>query len=576
MSSSTEAPAHSIVTADVEPHRWMALGVVLLAAVMDIIDTSIVLVAIPSIRADLGASYTAIQWTVAGYTLAFALGLITGGRLGDIFGRKRMFLLGVAGFTAASALSGLAVNPAMLVAARVLQGAMAALMVPQVLSILQVSFRGDEQRKAYGAYGAMLGVGAVAGPLLGGLLIGADLFGLGWRPIFLINLPVGIFALFAAAALVRESRSPFALRLDLIGAMIVTIGLLAIVYPLVQGRALGWPAWGFASMAASIPILGLFALYERRKTRIDGSPLVVLGLFRQRAFVAGLAVSLIFFSGIAGFFLVLMIYLQAGLGFSALRAGLTVLPFEVGLFIASGLSVQLAPRMGRTVTSLGALLMAVGMGGLMVTIDRYGTGIGPWQFLPALIVCGLGLGMVAPTLVDVILAGVSHRDAGSASGVLNTNLQLGGTIGVALIGVIFFGVLGTEAAASAEAVAPRIRSGLAAEGVSVQIRDQIVSGFASCFDDRMSAEDPSAIPASCRSERRSSQSSETDAAIRGVIESAAAKAREGTFSETIKRTLPFEIAVFLSSFMLIFLLPKAPRSYAAEDPAVPQLESSGS
>ena len=577
MSTLVESHVPAMVEEEVDPRRWVALVVVLLAAFMDIVDTSIVLVAIPSIREDLGASYTAIQWTVAGYTLAFALGLITGGRLGDIFGRKRMFLLGVAGFTVASALAGLATTPAMLVGARVLQGAMAALMVPQVLSIIQVSFPPKEQRTAYGAYGAMLGLGAVAGPLLGGVLIGADLFGLGWRPIFLINLPVGIFALFAASVIVRESKSPLALRLDLVGAVIVTIGLLALIYPLVQGRALGWPAWAFGSMVASIPILAVFALYERRKTRIDGSPLVVLGLFRQRAFVAGLAVSLIFFSGIAGFFLVMMLYLQAGLGFPALRAGLTILPFEVGLFVASGLSVRLAPRMGRRVTSLGALLMAAGMAGLIVTIDRYGTGVGPWEFLPALVVCGLGLGLVAPTLVDVILAGVHHRDAGSASGVLNTNLQLGGAIGVALIGVVFFGLLGTEASASAEQVSVQIRQELAAEGVPAEAREQILGGFVRCFEDRMSAEDPSAVPPGCRQAKQASgPPSDADVAIRQVIEKAAAEARARSFSGTIERTLPFEVGVFLLSFLLMFLLPKAPRPSPSGEPTGAQPERSQS
>jgi EmrB/QacA subfamily drug resistance transporter len=549
---------------ELDPRRWLALGVVLLAAFINILDTGIVFVAIPSIQADLRASYSAIQWMAAGYTFAFAVGLITGGRLGDIFGRRRMFLLGVAGFTVASALSGFAVSPAMLVGSRVLQGAMAAVMVPQILSTIQVSFPPHEQRKAYGAYGAMIGVGSVAAPLVGGVLIAADAFGLGWRPIFLINVPVGIFAIVAAAAVMRESKSPSPLRLDLVGVVIVTIGLLALLYPLVQGRDLGWPAWTFVSMAVSAPVLGLFAIYEQAKTRKDGSPLVAVGLFGQRTFVAGQAAILIFFSGVAGFFLVVMLYLQAGLGFSALRAGLTLVAFPVGLIIASATSVRVAPRLGRAVTASGALVMAGGMASLLFMIGRYGIDIRSWQFAPSLLMCGLGLGMVAPTLVDVVLAAVPHRDAGSASGVLNTTLQLGNAVGVALIGVIFFGLLPSRADAGVEQVVPQIQAGLAAQTVSAKDREQIVDGFARCVQDQMTSQDPSAAPPSCRERLGGGLSS--DHGIARVVDSAATQAQARIFTWSMQRSLRFEIGVFLLSFGLMFLLPKTPRAPTPRQP----------
>jgi EmrB/QacA subfamily drug resistance transporter len=424
-----------------DPRRWLALAVVLLAAAIDLIDTTIVNVAIPSIQEDLGASAAAIEWIVAGYTLAFAVILITGGRLGDAFGRKRLFLIGVGGFTVTSALAGLAQTPDALIAARVGQGVMAALMVPQVLSMIQVNFSPEERPKAYGMYGAFAGIATISGPIVGGLLVQADLFSLDWRPIFLINVPIGIATLVAAAKLVPESRAEHAQRFDLAGVGIVTGALMLLLYPLVQGRELDWPAWTFASMAASIPAFGLFAFHQRRRARRGGSPLVPLRLFRQRGFVGGVVAGLAFFSGVASFFLVMTITLQAGLGFSPLHTALTFLPWSIGIAAASGLSVQLAPKLGRRLTVAGALAMAAGMGATLYAVDAAGADLGSWALAPGLLVSGLGMGMVAPTLIDVSLAGVRDRDAGSASGVINTSLQLGGAIGVAVIGVIFFGML---------------------------------------------------------------------------------------------------------------------------------------
>jgi EmrB/QacA subfamily drug resistance transporter len=425
-----------------DPRRWLALTVLLLAAVMDLIDITIVTIALPTIRKSLDASAAALEWTIAGYTLAFALGLITGGRLGDVYGRRRIFLFGVAGFTAASLLCGLAWSPEVLIAARVAQGAMAALMVPQILSTIQAVFPPEERPKAYGMYGAFMGIAGLGGPLLGGLLVQADLFGLGWRPIFLINLPVGLTTLAAAWALVRESRDAQPPRLDLAGVGLVTVALLLLLYPLVEGHELGWPTWTFVSMAASLPVLALFATQQARGGR--RSPLVPLGLFRQRAFTGGGLAALTFFAGAVSFFLVLTLTLQVGLGFSPLHTALTFVPWSLGLVAAAGASVQLAPRLGRRLTTAGALLMAAAMGGVLLTVDHFGDGLSSWWLAPSLALGGVAMGMVAPTLIDVTLAGVVTRDAGSASGVLNTVLQLGSAIGVALIGVIYFDVAPSE------------------------------------------------------------------------------------------------------------------------------------
>src|SRR6185312_3068952 len=381
-----------------DPRRWLTLIILLLAGFMNLLDVSIVNIAIPSIQRDLHASYADVQWALAGYTLAYALVLITGGRLGDIFGRKRMFLIGVAGFTVMSALCGAATGPGMLIACRVAQGAMGAIMVPQVLAVIQVSFPPRERIKALAGFGVTAGLGTVSGPLLGGLLIAHNLFGWDWRTIFLINVPVGIFALAASAVLVRESKAAHPPKLDPVGVGLISAALLLLLYPLVQGRQLGWPAWTFVSMAGSVPVFVAFAWYERIKARRDGSPLVPPSLFRDRGFSAGMAVAVTFFLGVASFGLVLTLFLQLGLGFTALHAGL---------------AARLAPRFGRGVTMAGALIIAAGMASLIGIVHHYGPAVTTWDLVPGLAAAGLGLGAVIAPLADIVLAGVPQREAGS-------------------------------------------------------------------------------------------------------------------------------------------------------------------
>src|SRR5215813_8147840 len=273
-----------------DPRRWLALTVVLVAGFMDLLDVTIVNVAIPTVLRDLKAEYAQIEWIVAGYVLGFAAVLITGGRLGDIFGRKRIFLIGVGGFTVASALCGLATGPTMLIGARFFQGAMAGLMVPQILAIIHVTFPQEERGKVFGLWGGILGSASVAGLVLGGVLVQWNLAGWGWRPIFLVNIPVGLAALAAAWFVVPESRSPAALKPDLVGMVLAITGVLMLVYPLTEGRRLGWPAWTFALMAGSAVLMAVFVAYQRWRTSRAGSPLVVLSLFRARSFSAGMMV----------------------------------------------------------------------------------------------------------------------------------------------------------------------------------------------------------------------------------------------------------------------------------------------
>lgn len=443
--------AASAAAAAADRRRWIALAVVMTASFMDLVDVTIVNIAVPSIQRDLGASFSAIQWVTGGYALAFAIGLITGGRLGDIYGRKRIFLLGVTGFTVASMLCGLAADPALLVATRVLQGAAASLMVPQVLSIIHVTFPAHERGKVFGLFGAMVGLGAVSGPLIGALLTQWNLFGLEWRPIFLINLPVGIAALLLGRRFVTESRAPQALRLDLIGMAMAGLGLLMVLYPLTHGREAGWPLWGFAAMAGGLVLLALFVRYERVKTRRDGSPLVELSLFKVRSFAAGVSVQLIFGVVCGIFFLVWTLYMQIGLGWSALRAGTTGIPFSIAVSAAAGLSVgTLVPRFGRKVLQAGALVMAAGVLLYLWEADRYGTGIHPWQMALPLVVMGAGTGLIVAPITDMVLAEVPREHSGSASGLINTTQQLGNAFGLGLVSVAFFSVV--DGAAPGQAV----------------------------------------------------------------------------------------------------------------------------
>ncbi|MER0446311.1 MFS transporter [Streptomyces sp. Edi4] len=446
-STTTSSTPGTAASAAADRRRWFALAIVMTAAFMDLVDVTIVNIAIPSIQQDTGASFSSIQWITAGYALAFAAGLITGGRLGDIHGRKKLFLIGIGGFTLASALCGFAANPEMLVASRILQGAMAAMMVPQVLSIVHATFPAHERGKVFGLFGAIVGLGAVSGPLLGALLTEWNLFGLEWRPIFLINLPVGIVGLILGTKFIGESKAPKALRLDLLGVVLVTLGLLMLLYPLTRGRELGWPLWGYVSMAGSVVVFAALITYERRKAARDGSPLIELSLFKVKSFAAGIAVQATFGVGLGIFFLVWTLYMQMGLGWSALRAGLTGVPFSIAVSVAAGLSVQkLVPRFGRKVLQGGALTMAAGLLIYIWEAGHYGMDIAPWQMALPLVVMGLGMGLIVAPLTDAVLSEVPKEHSGSASGLINTVQQMGNALGLGLVSVVFFGSIGDDLA----------------------------------------------------------------------------------------------------------------------------------
>lgn len=407
------------------------------AAFMDLIDGTIVQVALPSIQRDLKADDAILQWTVSGYTLAFALLLVTGARLGSRVGRRRCFLAGLALFVIASAAAAAAQSGGMLVGFRAVQGAASALMLPQVLSFIQAEFTGGTKSKAFATYGMVLALAGAAGPLLGGVLVEANIAGLAWRSIFLVNVPVGIAAFVFGRRLIPESVPDRSLRLNPAGTTVLTLALLAVFYPLIQGRQVGWPPWAFACLGASVPLLVLFALIQARSVRAHRPPLIDLALFRSRGTCVGLVIALLFF-GATSFFFVLTLYLQSGLGFSPLRTGISFIPFSIGIIIGSAGASPLGQRFGRVAVAAGTLVTTAALVSMIALVSHYGSGLYAWQLAPSLAVAGLAFGIVSGTLADIVLGRVPARLAAEASGLINTVIQLGSVLAIAVVGAIFF------------------------------------------------------------------------------------------------------------------------------------------
>lgn len=421
-----------------DPRRWLALFLLLLASFMNLIDVTIVNVALPAMQANLGANSSQIEWVVAAYVLAFALGLLPFGRLGDIVGRKGMFIAGVVGFTLASALCGLAPSIETLIGARVLQGFAGAMMTPQVLSIVQVIFPPRERGLAFSFFGLSAGLASVAGPIVGGLLISANLGGLDWRPIFLVNIPIGIFAAIAGALLINRVEPHPGLKNDYVGIVLFGALILLLVFPLVEGRTYGWPLWAFAMMASSAVGIAAFYAWQKFRDRRNQSQLLPVALLENRNFLLGAFMTMIFFSGIPGLFMILAIFFQSGFGLTPLESGFTTLPFPIGVLIASVVNGRLGARHLSLRVAVGSLLLAFGMFYLRWTISGVTEAVDHWVFVPPLLIAGIGLGTGISGLFQTILTGVPGRDAGSASGALQAFQQVGSALGVALVGQIFF------------------------------------------------------------------------------------------------------------------------------------------
>jgi EmrB/QacA subfamily drug resistance transporter len=419
---------------------WAPLAVMLTGTFMIVLDFFIVNVAIPSMQRELHASAAGVEWVITAYGLTYGVGLITGGRLGDRYGRRRMFMLGLAIFTLASLACGTAGNVEVLNVARAIQGLGAAIAGPQTLAMIGVTYAGKQRVTAITAYGVSLGLAAVLGQLFGGLLIRVNVLGLDWRSCFLVNLPVGVVALAAARRLITESRAPSGARIDLVGTILVTAGLIAVILPLVDGRQAHWPAWSWACLAAAGPILAGFAGHQAWRRRHGQTPLVDLTVLADRAVGAGLVATGLFYCAMASFFVVLALYLQEGRGLSALSSGAVFTVVGVGYLAASMVAPAMTARLGRQWPALGGVVMAAGYAALAFA-SQAGPGHGTLPLLLPLLVTGIGMGMLTAPLTGIVLAQVAPDQAGTVSGLQATIVQLGNSIGVAVIGLVFFGAI---------------------------------------------------------------------------------------------------------------------------------------
>lgn len=425
---------------DYKPHprRWQALAVSLVVGFMSLLDVTIVNVAIPSIEDGLDASAESVQWVVSGYALTFGLVLVAGGRLGDLVGRRRMFLVGLVGFTATSALAGAAPTDETLVAGRLLQGVAAGLLTPQNSGLIQQLFRGEERGRAFGWFGATVSVSAATGPVVGGALIA--LFGpdLGWRAVFLVNVPIGLVAMVLAARLIPATaprRGRLSDEVDGVGALLLGAAVLAVLFPVV--RAMSDPTSRLWVLVAGAPVAGwLFVRWERYVARRGRAPLLDVRLLHQApGFTTGIALQTIYFAGFSGLWLVLALFFQDGLGYTALESGLAVLPFALGSAVSAVLAGRLVGRWGRRVTVTGLLLVTAGFLGLMVAVGT-GSATALATALP-LLVAGIGSGAVISPNVTMTLSHVPPRMGGAAGGAIQTGARVGSALGTALLAAAF-------------------------------------------------------------------------------------------------------------------------------------------
>ncbi|MDE9367204.1 MFS transporter [Luteipulveratus sp. YIM 133132] len=418
-----------------DPRRWRILGVTLTVGFMVLLDVTIVNVAIPSMQQGLRTSAAQIQWVVSGYALALGLVLVTGGRLGDAWGRRRLMLIGLTGFILASAATGLAPNVAVVVTARLVQGFAAGLLTPQSSGLIQSLFRGPERGIAFGLFGFTVSVSSAIGPVVGGLLIAAFGEDTGWRWIFLVNVPIGLVLLAAIARLVPERSAddgPPDTRLDLVGAALLGATVLAVLYPVVNlesGSRLP------LLLLALVPVLAVgFVRWEQRLVRTGGAPLLDLGLLREvTGYASGVLIGSIYFTGFTGVFLVLSVYLQEGLGYSALHAGLLLTPFAAGSAIAAPLAGRLVSRVGRVLTVIALVVMVVGLAGIVVLAPAAQADGRFWLLALPLLAAGLGGGGVVSPNITLSLASVPTRMGGAAGGALQTGQRIGASIGAALV-----------------------------------------------------------------------------------------------------------------------------------------------
>jgi EmrB/QacA subfamily drug resistance transporter len=427
-----------------DPRRWRALAVTQFAAFMTLLDVSIVNVALPSMERGLRASAGTAQWVVSGYALAFALALVPAGRLGDTFGRRRMFLIALSAFVVMSALAGAAPTIGLLITARLLQGVAGGMLTPQNSGLIQQMFRGDERGRAFGILGATVGLATAAGPVIGGVILALFTGSDGWRWVFYVNVPIGLITLVLAARLVPPATAsrPRETHLDLVGSLLLGGAMLCLLLPVVKAEDGGLTRLWYLYAAAVLLLLIAFARWEVRTVRRGRQPLLDPGLAHTSGFVAGSGIGLVYFSGFTGIWLVFALFFQDGLGYSPLHSGLAVTPLALGVAASAVVAGRLVARIGRWLTVCGLSAMCLGLIATAMTLRNVGGGAAAWASAGPLLVAGLGGGMVTAPNITLTLESVPVRMAGAAGGALQTAQRIGGAIGTAVLAVIFYRKLG--------------------------------------------------------------------------------------------------------------------------------------
>ena len=431
--------------------QWRALVTVLVGTFMAILDSTIVNVAIPSIKTGLNASPAAIEWVVAGYLLAFGLMLVPAGRLGDRIGYKPLFMSGVALFTLSSAACAFATSGRELVAARVVQGLAAGLFGPSVQATIQLLFRGRYRSRAFGILGTMVGLSSAVGPILGGVIIAVASSADGWRWVFFVNVIIGTATLAAGARLVPDLRPKVPHRLDPVGLGLITLGLLAVFFPLVEGQSVNWPVWTFVMLGSAIPIFALLAFWERNLSRKGGEPILGPELLGSAGFSGGTVIAMLYFASFSSMFVVLSLFWQSGLGRSALASGLMVTPFALGNLTTGSMSHRASARFGKRVLVIGCALLAVSVVATAAIVDFSHGSISAWAIAIPLAAGGMGNGIFIAPNQDFILKRIPHHQAGTAGGVLQTSQRVGSALGVAATATIFFAHAGNASAPAVRA-----------------------------------------------------------------------------------------------------------------------------
>lgn len=421
------------------PLRWVVFAAVLIADIMDLVDSTIMNVGGPSIQADIGGGESLLQWLGAAYTLTFAVFLITGARLGDLYGRRKVFLIGAAGFTLASAACALAWSPESLIALRVVQGGFGALMIPQGFGMLTEILGENDMQKGFAVFGPVMGLSAILGPILGATLLDADVFGTGWRAIFLINLPLGLFALVAGARAMPRTVVAADGGLDLPGMALVGAAAFALIYPLIEGREQDWPWWVFAILAVGV-LLALAFVARLRRTPVERA-LVRISLVRNKSFSSGMAVANGFFAAFGGLTLVLGLYWQVGEHRTPTESAVALIPLTAGMVVGMVGSFALVEKFGRKLIQIGVGIASIGL--VVLAASMAGSEApSAWSAAPGTVIIGIGAGFVFGQLFDVILASIEDEaEVGSASGLLNALQQFSFSLGVAVFGTIFFDVI---------------------------------------------------------------------------------------------------------------------------------------